>query len=272
MSSGMARFYEIAKAVSLKWLPTIAVDRLKRAHYLNKVRSVPLSEEPDLEIVKSLVDDGNYVVDIGANIGVYTVFLSGLVKETGRVYSFEPVPSTFSYLHNSITKLGLSNVIARQIAITEGACRIRMAVPKDDRGVANFYQAAVVPSGSAGGVQSIVEVDALSLDEALSDEVGRIGFIKCDVEGHELYCLHGAKKTLRFSRSAWLIEVSGDPRKAGSNAARVFQLMTANGYSAWVFRHGKLEQWSPGILSVNYFFLRSEHLERLRRNRVLPQD
>ena len=77
----MALPYEIAKAFALKWLPQAIVSRLKRSHYLKKVKDISVSDEPDLEIVQRLVGQGDYVVDLGANIGVYTVFLSRLVAK-----------------------------------------------------------------------------------------------------------------------------------------------------------------------------------------------
>jgi len=215
------------------------------------------------------VGQGDYVVDLGANIGVYTVFLSRLVTGTGRVYSFEPVATTFSFLDNNVTRLGLQNVVLRQAAITDRACRIAMAVPKDEGGAENFYQASVVVPSKERGAERTVMVDGLPLDEALSTDVGRITFIKCDVEGHELHCLQGAIEVISRSRPAWLMEVGGNPEDRGSNAAAVFSFMSDWGYRVWVFQDRRLEPWTPGVRSVNYLFLQSEQVDRLRGSSVL---
>jgi len=246
--------YELGKALALKWLPRSALNRLKMGHYLKKVQEVSIQDEPDLEVVRQLVGPGDHVVDLGANIGVYTVFMSKLVKDTGRVFSFEPVPTTFRFLENNVSMLGLRNVALRQAAITDHACSIRMTVPKDDLGADNFYQASIVDSGSQGSDSSTVAVEGLTLDSALPEDTANITFIKCDVEGHELHCLKGATRTIARWKPTWLMEVGGDPQATGSNAAAVFAFMTEAGYGIWIFREGKLKAWSPGDRSVNYLF------------------
>lgn len=267
----MDRPYEIVKAFALKWLPQRIVNRLKKSHYLRKVRGISACAEPDLEIVEQLVGRGDVVADLGANIGVYTVFLSRLVGDTGRVYSFEPMPVTFGFLKNNVTRLGLRNVVLRQAAITDRVCNATMAVPKDEAGAENFYQAAIVLDGAMPRADITVTVDGLPLDEAISADVEHIKFIKCDVEGHELHCLRGAIKVISRCRPAWLMEVGGDPEQTGSNAASVFAFMRDAGYGAWIFRQGRLEPWTPKLRSVNYLFLYPEHIDRLRGKRVLAQ-
>jgi FkbM family methyltransferase len=268
----MARAYEIAKAFTLKWLPQGIVNQLKKSHYLRKVRDISVSDEPDLEIVEKLVDQGDSVVDLGANIGVYTVFLSRLVTDTGRVYSFEPVPTTFGFLKNNVTRLGLRNVVLRQSAITNHACRITMTIPKDEWGAENFYQASVVADGAKSRADMTVMVEGLPLDQAILADIEHMKFVKCDVEGHELHCLQGAIQLIIRSRPAWLMEVSGNPEQLGSNAAIVFAFMRDYGYGVWVFRQGRLERWVPGLRSINYLFLYSEHLERLSHKGVLAHN
>ena len=262
----MTRLYEYSKVLALKWLPQGILNQLKKSHYLKKVRNISIFDEPDLEIVQQLVGTGDRVVDLGANIGVYTVFMSRRVSDAGRVYSFEPMPTTFVFLENSVSRLGLRNVILRQAAITDHACKITMTVPKDEQGSENFYQASVVTDGAQLGTDMAVPVDGLSLDQAVSADIGQIKFIKCDVEGHELHCLQGATEVITRSRPAWLMEVGGNPEQSGSNASAVFSFMRDCGYSVWVFRKGRVEQWKSGIRSINYLFLYPEHIVRLSEN------
>jgi FkbM family methyltransferase len=259
----MTRLYEYSKTLALKWLPQGILNQLKKKHYLKKVRDISIADEPDLEIVERFVGHGDRVVDLGANIGVYTVFMSRLVADTGRVYSFEPMPTTFSFLNNSVSRLGLRNVIVKQAAITDHACRITMAVPKDEQGAENFYQASVVADGAGLVTDMAVAVEGMSLDQAVSADIEKIKFIKCDVEGHELHCLQGATEVIARSRPAWLMEVGGNPEQSGSNASAVFSFMRDRGYSVWVFRQGRVEPWESGVRSINYLFLRPEHIDRL---------
>ena len=268
----VARTYEAGKSIALKWLPTGLLNQVKKRHYLRKVSRVSVSDEPDLGVLKYLVRPGDFVVDIGANIGVYTVYLSRLVSETGCVLSLEPIRTTFGFLTYNVAKLGLRNVVARRVAVTSRACKISMMIPRDTAGMDNYYQAAVV-AGDALGDQGITDVvEGLPLDNIVSTDVKRVRFIKCDIEGHELHCLNGATNTLRLSRPAWLMEVGGDPQKMGSNAEKVFSLMREHGYSAWVYQHENLKSWAPGVRSVNYLFLATGHIEQLRAGGITVSD
>jgi len=262
----MMSMYEIGKTAVLRWLPDALLKRLKRRHYLRKVDNVRISDEPDLAIVGHLVSPGDCVVDIGANIGIYTVYLSRAVTTSGRVFSFEPVPTTFDFLVNNIRGLGLENVVARQVAITDQRCMIQMVIPRDDQGLQNFYQAAVISERAEKNGSAVVDVDGLPLDLALpGSDIGNVKFIKCDIEGHELRCLEGAINVVARSRPAWLMEVSEDPGKSGSNAGKVFALMRENGYEVWVYREEKLVPWNSDLRSVNYWFLTGDHVRQLVR-------
>src|SRR6185295_226255 len=138
---------------------------------------------------------------------------------------------------NNIRGLGLENVVARQVAITDQRCMIQMVIPRDDQSLQNFYQAAVISEWAEKNGSAVVDVDGLPLDLALpGSDIGNVKFIKCDIEGHELRCLEGAINVVARSRPAWLMEVSGDPGKSGSNAGKVFALMRENGYEVWVYR------------------------------------
>src|SRR5215469_11112259 len=66
--------------------------------------------ERDAVVARKLISPGDTVLDIGANIGVYSRMLSRCVGPQGTVYAFEPIPHTFDFLSNNIRKLGLKNV------------------------------------------------------------------------------------------------------------------------------------------------------------------
>jgi hypothetical protein len=88
--------------------------------------------------------------------------------------------------------------------------------------------------------------------------------IKCDVEGHELACLQGARRLLEKEKPAWLIEVSSDPDCAGSQASDLFGLLEQAGYRAFRWQASRLVPRRRGDRWVNYFFLTGAHIELLR--------
>ena len=265
----LTRLYEIGKRFILRRFPPPLLNRLKKRHYLRKLRHVSVLEEPDLGLLEVFVGPGDCVVDIGANIGVYTLFLSRLVSQSGRVYSFEPVAPTFDFLAYNVRKLDLKNVLAKRVAITDCVCKVSMVVPKGADGVDNFYQAAIVENNQENAAKLSDLIDGIPLDLALAEDIKRIKFIKCDVEGHELHCLHGAPNVILHSRPAWLMEVGGDGEELGSNANNVFAFMRESGYHIWVYDQGRLRPRMPGMKSVNYVFMTDEHIRHLRDKNLL---
>ena len=260
----MGHIREFLKTQALTRLPEPWLRILRRQHYARTVRKFNEHDEPDLAIVRHLVAFGTTAVDLGANIGVYTKILSTLVGPNGRVVSVEPVAETVSYLSRNVRVLRMVNVTVVHAAVSNATGTVSMEIPVNESGGPYFTRARVVDieRGRTLGHRS-VRVRSMTLDE-ITVAAERISFIKCDVEGHELECLAGAESVIEKHHPAWLIEVWGDPDRAGSRAARVFSALDARGYTDWLFDGRFLRRRRPGDQSVNYFFLTSEHLARLR--------
>jgi FkbM family methyltransferase len=251
------------KRFALRFLPERLLQNLKKFHYARKLRRSPESAEPDLRVVKHLVRPGARVIDLGANIGVYTQYLAGLVGPFGKVFSIEPVPQTYEILVSNIDQLGLINVQTFNVAVSGRDGVVYMEVPQYAAGGENYYEARIIATPGAT-TRRVVEVPARTLDGLFGPE-DRIEFVKCDVEGHERVCLSGAAKLLRASRPAWLIEVSGNPDRADSPAADLFAFLASHGYEAYRFDGQLLRKRIPGDRSVNYFFLTPAQVARLPR-------
>jgi FkbM family methyltransferase len=211
-----------------------------------------------------LVKPNDSTIDIGSNIGLYTKVLSDLVGSEGRVYSIEPIPATFEILCSNIHNLNLNNVVPINCAFSDKDKEITMEVPHYAFGGENYYQAHIVKNTSGNTKLRRVNIPSKTLDSKFRDISNLISFIKCDVEGHELECLHGAKDILKHSQAAWLIEITGNPDDLQSAANQVFDVMSQNGYASWWFDSTVLRRWSPGENSTNYFFLKKHHIEDLK--------
>jgi FkbM family methyltransferase len=229
------------------------------------LRSFTDADEPDLAVVRELVQPGTIAVDLGANIGMYTKVLSDLVGPAGTVISVEPVPQTFDVLSRNIRSLGMGNVSCVNVAISDSDGGVVMELPNYDTGGTNFYQATVVATADQRVVDSRqhVLVPALRLDTLVAGK-GIVDFVKCDVEGHELACLSGAKMVLNSHCPAWLVEVWGDPDESGTKAMQVFRIFEGLSYVSWWFDGHRLVKKRPGDRSTNYFFLKEAHIAKLR--------
>lgn len=253
---------EIAKALLLRTLRPAAAQRILMAHYLRVLTTFPEGEEPDLEVVRCLVAKGDYVVDIGANIGVYTKYLSAYVGPQGCVYSIEPVGRTFDILRANVEALGLHNVRLLRSAISGSEGSVTMEVPRGQFGAANLYESKVVAAPRRRRNSEVVA--ATTIDSLFAQSPSPIRFIKCDVEGHEFPCISEATRVIRQHAPAWLIEVSGNPDDDQSCASSLMRMLRQFGYEAhWLCGH-ELRLRRSGDRSVNYFFLLPHHVELLR--------
>jgi FkbM family methyltransferase len=235
------------KRLAVRTLPEPALLQLKKMHYARVLRRSTGTEEPELAVLSQLVFPGNYVLDIGANFGRYTYHISRLAGEGGKVFSMEPIPSTFKILRSNVSRLRLQNVVCVNQAASNTTDFVRMDVPEYNTGGKNFYEAHIVSVG--GGA-----IPCIMLDDAYFD-LPQLDFIKCDVEGHEFNVLIGARKLIAQFRPTWLIEISGDPDEPATNASQTFRFLQHLGYRPYVAANGELRLRREHERTTNYFFL-----------------
>ncbi|HEY0674229.1 MAG TPA: FkbM family methyltransferase [Longimicrobiales bacterium] len=243
----------------IRLLPESFIQELRRRRYLRVLKQADAGE-PELEVIAALLQPGATCIDIGANFGVYTVALSKMVGAQGRVISIEPMPQTYTMLAKNIAQLGLANTQSLQCAVSDLDGEVTMTVPRWNYGPPNFYEAHITDARDAIGGVTIM---SRRLDSIIAQLEADVSFIKCDVEGHELSVLKGAPETLQRG-AAWFIEVSGDPDSTTSNASQVIHLMNAAGYQTYRYADGLIAPRIKGDQFINYFFLQSRHVERLR--------
>jgi FkbM family methyltransferase len=138
---------------------------------------------------KKLLRPGMVVVDVGANIGYFTLLAASLVGPSGRVFAVEPWPANFVVLDRCITRNSLAQVRAFEFGLAEeaGVARIGQA----DQTVFNNRTASMVGPGQ-------MPVEVRTLDDCVAEwGVERIDLLKMDVDGYELKILRGAQRCLR---------------------------------------------------------------------------
>lgn len=245
---------ELVKAVAWRVLPSGVLRQVRRRHSYRLVAKGRVAE-PELAVLGSFVKPGACVVDVGANIGLYTRALAELVGPHGRVYSIEPVPETFDVLTSNVARFGLRNVVPMRYAVSDSdGEQVRLVVPNERLfGLENPYRARIA-TGPAQGREVIAET--CTLDRLFAGEPGPVSFVKCDVEGHELACLRGSVDLIRRCHPTWLLEVPGDPRTAGSSANALFSFMRELGYRPYGVDRSEPRPWRPDEPPLgNYFFV-----------------
>jgi FkbM family methyltransferase len=169
---------------------------LKRHYYAWQIRRGAFrSPERELEMLERFVSSGDWVIDVGANVGHYTARLSKLVGPAGRVIAFEPVPRTFELLTANARQFPHSNVTLMNVALLDAASIAAMEVPSGEGGA---YLAHLSRRDTGLNVLCL-RLDALALPHPVS-------LVKIDAEGHEPAVLCGMTSLLKRDRPALIVE------------------------------------------------------------------
>lgn len=151
-----------------------------------------LWEPQTLALLRQMLEPGDVFVDLGANIGFFSLFASKLVGPTGRVYAVEPAPETYRALVENLERNGVANVVAKQVAA--GAVRGE-AVLRDVRGQYLRGAASIMRGPEEFTDETAwppVTVSVAPVTQIVdSGDLGRVRLIKIDVEGAEVDVLTG---------------------------------------------------------------------------------
>ncbi len=152
-------------------------------------------EPVETALIKKLIKPNYVVLDIGANIGYYTLMLAKLVGETGKVYAFEPEPRNYHILQQNIEFNNLKNVHVHNTAIAEKSGTSTLHLCDTNRGMHRIYESQWCKEGT-------VNVPMTAID----DLIEYADFIKMDIEGAELGALKGMKILLKKHHPTILME------------------------------------------------------------------
>ena len=216
--------------------------------------------EPEAAFLPTLCDRARVSVDVGANLGGYTLLLR---KHSARVIVYEPNPELATRLER-VFRLSRS-VEVRRCALSDTSGVAALRVPSD------HGRSTIEADNDIGGREaSPVDVETRRLDE---EGLGDVGFIKIDVEGHELAVLRGAEGLLRRCRPALLIEASDEHRPGA--LASIRSLLEPLGYCGYVVENGRFPAGGavgrlPGELYLSRLIARPGCDGRTGRGRVAP--
>jgi len=160
-------------------------------------------EEDTTKLFEKVVKRGDVIVDMGANVGYFTLLSARLTGKDGKVFCFEPNPKNFEYLAKNIKLNNYTNVIAEQKAVSNVSGRIKLFNCPYDTGHHTINQAEGIESyrlGRGGNVSSM-DIDAVTLDEYMVEKSDRVDVMKIDVEGAEALAFEGAKNILAKNRN-----------------------------------------------------------------------
>jgi len=153
------------------------------------------ADRAERQLIKAILFPGAVVVDVGANIGIYSRFFSGCVGPTGVVHAFEPSPENFRRLQSATGKF--RNVHLSRAAVGERSGRSQLYLSNKLNVDHRSYQ-------PEGGLREAVPVDVIALDDYFRP-ADRVDLIKLDIQGFELHALRGADRVLHDNPAIKLV-------------------------------------------------------------------
>ncbi len=191
-----------------------------------EIRDHGLWEPFETSVFLSLLRPGDTVIDVGANVGYYTVLAARRVGPTGTVHAFEPDADNVRLLRENVALNGLGNVTVHATAVADRLGTARLHLDPANRGDHRLY-------ASRGEARAALTVPMTTLDAEFPDPA-RIRLIKLDAQGSEAGIFAGMERLLR-ARGPHLRIISEvwpyGLREAGSSADELLAVMERYGFT-----------------------------------------
>lgn len=219
-------------------------------------------EEEDFEMIMRLIDDGSTVFDIGGNIGWYSINIAKSKKDV-KVLTFEPIPKTFNYL---IRNLAINNIANVQ--------PFNFGFSNKEQELTFYYYPEGSGNASSANLSEGADVEKIvcqvkKLDDFVESSDLTIDFIKCDVEGAELFVFQGGVESIRKDKPVIFAELLRKwAGKFNYHPNEVIDFLKDMGYRCFIVKDNRLVEFftvDEQTIETNFFFLHAEkHKEKIK--------
>jgi len=190
-------------------------------------------EKSEIAFMRRVCKPGQVMIDVGANIGLYTAIAGLALGSAGRVIALEPDPESFHFLEKTVHANRLTNARLVQAAASDRTGMARLFLSSENRGDNRLYENNLADDS--------IEIKTLRLDDYLEAEgVTTVDIIKIDVQGFEGHVIAGLEKTiLRSPRLVMLMEFwPFGLMQAGTPAPGLLQRLANLGLTLYELRRG----------------------------------
>jgi FkbM family methyltransferase len=223
-------YWRSLKAIRKFLVTTLGFNRyirlVSRVYLLLVGAGLMQKKYPELFFLKKIIRPGFTCLDIGANLGYYSTFLSRLAGPKGKVLAVEPVPAFQEIWRDNVKVSGVANLSMWPFALGGANTRIRMGTPERD-GLLHHGMTKIV--ASAPDTYAVTYEVEMKIPDELFINLNRLDFVKCDVEGYEYEVFRHMQETLRKFKPLIQTELNGT-----ENRRQVKTLLTALGYQAYI--------------------------------------
>jgi len=188
-------------------------------------------------VVKKVIKQNDIVVDIGANIGYYTLLFSKLVGKEGMVFAFEPAFRNYSLLKKNVELNSLKNVKIEKKAISNvnGKTKLHQSIWEGKKYLGNYWLGQ--PLDKEGE-----EIEMINLDTYFQNFTKKINFIKIDIEGSELPIFRNVSDEIFQKVDSWLIEYHSQTKEGQIDLDSIFR------------EHGYFTKWLDPQEKIPHIF------------------
>ncbi|MBD2859869.1 FkbM family methyltransferase [Spongiibacter sp. KMU-158] len=172
------------------------------------------------------------MVDVGANIGYYSVLGAAAVGSQGKVFAFEPEPANFSLLEENLRLNGIRHTKAINAALSVENAPSTLFLSENNWGDHQIY--------SRGETRRQVSIDLVRGDDILGNAISRIDLLKIDTQGAEFKVISGLENLIRQSLPELSIIIEFWPfglKKAGDHGLQLLDLLASFELPIWMIDH-----------------------------------
>jgi len=197
-----------------------------------------------------MIPDGGTVLDIGANIGIMSVWLGRRLKKSS-ILAYEPIPQNIKALKRVLAFYNVKNVRVIEKALGDRNGEVEMVMPVLEevrmQGLSHVMHDSITDFNE--GKKYTTPIGTLDDCEILKAVTGPVTAIKLDVENFEYFVLNGAAETLAAHRPLIYTELWEN-----ENRQRCFELLSSMGYRTQVLEGKKLTPYDPKRHGTQNFF------------------
>jgi FkbM family methyltransferase len=214
-------------------------------------------EGNELRAIKKIVKNGWTVFDVGANIGWYSMNLAKSFTDV-KVVAFEPVPSTYKYLLDNIALNDVPNVSAYNTGLSNEEGTKEMYFFKEGMGNASLKNVSEREN------VEMTQAQFTTMDIFASKHGVKPDFIKCDVEGAELFVFQGAKEVLKRDKPVVFTEMLRKwSAKFNYHPNDIIDLFSGLGYQCYTIEKDtfkKFDRVDEATVETNYLFIHPDKM------------
>jgi FkbM family methyltransferase len=194
-------------------------------------------EKEETDYLSDVLNEGDVFVDIGANVGLFSLLASKIVGGEGKVLCFEPTPVTFSRLIENVKLNDFKNIHIKNLGLSDKQGKLNFYVSNNGHDAWNSF----APSQD-NKLESSIEVPVSTMDIEFKDiDKSKIKLVKIDVEGWEKFVLYGGKDFLVNYNPTVMVEFTEENTfNAGYPVHDIYDIMQNYGYVWYTLANGKL--------------------------------